>query len=457
MSLKKPFIKFKDDSLDLNFECDLDENNYGALDQQINDMKREIEACDNDIYRLKNHAGLIEYSLSAASGALAGFLDIVFTKNLDFTNTNSLIQGVASNLTGTTYQDTNSAINALNSSLNGNASLNNLKLASQASLFGLVFSVIGALTGTTLMFTRKGQINEEVVKPVVTANLFSGVFYGTISWICELISNHSNLNANIPLGLKSLVSEASECGLKLNGNELYNAINSNIDNESLNTISNGLNAMKLLGSQALVVGINEVIVRAIYFIKEFFNEIKEKNVKKLRDFGKINYKRTIPFNNRTVARMITVSLAVMMTIDICDASIEASIESQGNKAVFASNFMIRINFVGVGRIILAISNDVYMGFNLKQRRKERIGLINDYSNLLGRKIYTIQDDVWKECHTASELIESVKSMVNDAAIKSKSLVDETKEGLEAIGRSADKACERNDNLKEDIKDILKWE
>ena len=183
----------------------------------------------------------------------------------------------------------------------------------------------------------------------------------------------------------------------------------------------------------------------------------KKNIKSVKELGKVDFKKTVPFNSRTVARMISVSLATMMAIDICDASIEAAIKSDGNKALFASNLAIRINFIGVGRIILAVSTELYMAKSLKKKRNERISLVSDYVTLLGRKIYCIQDDVWKECHKASEVIESVKQVAADTILMASSELDKTKESLENIGKTVDDAFKKNENLKKDIKDILDWE
>lgn len=459
MNIKKPVLKYNDDDLDLNFECDITNENpsFSAMDQQINDMKRDIEEYDKDIYRLTSHATLLDYSLSVASGTLAGFLDIIFTKNLDLSSQSSLINGVATEFSGEPISSTKEAINVLNNGLNASSSINNLYLASQASLIGLVFSIIGALTGSKILYTKNDEVKVEHVKPVIDASLFSGVFYGTIAWICHLISSKASLESNIPAGLKNLVFDATNSGLKVKGNDLYQAINNNIDSSSLNAISTGLNTLKLLGSQALVVGINEAVVRAVFFIREFFKEVKQKNIKSVKELGKVDFKKTVPFNSRTVARMISVSLATMMAIDICDASIEAAIKSDGNKALFASNLAIRINFIGVGRIILAVSTELYMAKSLKKKRSERISLVSDYVTLLGRKIYCIQDDVWKGCHKASEVIESVKKVMADTILMASSELDKTKESLENIEKTVDDAFKKNENLKKDIKDILDWE
>lgn len=460
MDSNKPIIKMEDEALGLTLEYEVlnetDNIKYGALNQQLNDLKREIEDINADIYRLESHATLLDYSLSVASGALSGFLDIILTNNIDVINQDSIVKNIASSITKNEYTDTMSAINDMNKYMGSGQTLNNLDLASSASLFGLAFSVISALTGVKLLLSKKGELNEKKIKYNVSGNIFSAVFYGTVSWICNIISNNATLASNVPISLNSLVVEAKSSGLKLNG-DIYSEVINNIDSRSLEEINNSFNALKLVGTQAISVGINEAVVRAIYFVRAFFTEVRSKNIKKIKQLHLIDSKKLIPFNNRTISRMISVSLATMMFIDVCDASIEASNASMGNKTMFASNFFIRINFVGVGRIVFALSNELYMSSSLRKKRKERINAINDYTKLAVRKLYCMQDDVWKECHTTQELISATETLIVKSLDNLKSDVFSTKEDLREIEKKIDQAFDNNAGLKNDIKDILDWE
>ena len=71
------------------------------------------------------------------------------------------------------------------------------------------------------------------------------------------------------------------------------------------------------------------------------------------------YTSVFPFRNRTIVRMITISTGTMEVIDLEDATIR----SGGNLGVF----VLRVNFVGVGRFAIACSADVMMGI-----KKERL-------------------------------------------------------------------------------------
>jgi hypothetical protein len=62
-----------------------------------------------------------------------------------------------------------------------------------------------------------------------------------------------------------------------------------------------------IGKQAIPVIINECIVRGFYFIRRFVMEIKANEIKRIGDLGKIDWKKTLPFKNRTIVRMLTIS------------------------------------------------------------------------------------------------------------------------------------------------------
>ncbi|EJP24133.1 hypothetical protein HMPREF1142_0348 [Peptostreptococcaceae bacterium AS15] len=111
-----------------------------------------------------------------------------------------------------------------------------------------------------------------------------------------------------------------------------------------------------IGRQVIPVAINEVVVRSFYFVRHFIIEMKEKKYIELIDFKKI-----IPLNNRTIVRMISIASATFTAIDIADATIRATAKSLGNPVEFGRNFILRVNFVGIGRFTLAIGVDVFMG------------------------------------------------------------------------------------------------
>lgn len=99
-----------------------------------------------------------------------------------------------------------------------------------------------------------------------------------------------------------------------------------------------------LKRQAVPVTINEIVVRAFYFVRSFISQMKGKH--SLMD---VDWKKMLPINNRTIQRMLMISSGVLCVVDLCDATIRAEIKSKGNGPVFGSVFLLRVNFVGIGR------------------------------------------------------------------------------------------------------------
>ncbi len=110
-----------------------------------------------------------------------------------------------------------------------------------------------------------------------------------------------------------------------------------------------------LKRQAIPVIINEIVVRAFFFIRRFIDQMRIKQ--SLMD---IEWKRLLPVNNRTIARMMTVASGTFCMVDMGDAAIRAGAESLGDVTAFGGEFILRVNFVGMGRFTIAVGADLYM-------------------------------------------------------------------------------------------------
>lgn len=185
-------------------------------------------------------------------------------------------------------------------------------------------------------------------------------------------------------------------------NSLFEGADSKFDSRTEGAIKHELKR------QAIPMVINEVIVRSIYFVRHLYLEIREKQSVEL-----IDWKKIIPVGNRTIARMMTISSGTMEVIDMADAAIRAGAKSEGNIAVFASQFMLRVNYVGIGRFAIACAGDVAMGVkNTKYEfalasadvavaAEEQINVIDEVSSLRLqtndrlKKLSSQVDDVYK--------------------------------------------------------------
>ena len=110
---------------------------------------------------------------------------------------------------------------------------------------------------------------------------------------------------------------------------------------------------KNLGKQAIPVAFNEILVRLCYFITHLAAELRSHGGIKGLDWDKV-----LPFGNRTIDRMMTVSTMTFTIADTTDAAVRAAIESGGNWTVFAGKFVTRFNYIGAGRATLAIVKEI---------------------------------------------------------------------------------------------------
>ena len=129
------------------------------------------------------------------------------------------------------------------------------------------------------------------------------------------------------------------------------------------------------------VVINEVLVRSAYFIRHFVMELKEKN-----DVANVEWNKVIPFNNRTIVRMMTIASGTFTAIDLGDAAAHAATKSV-DASTFFSNMLLRVNFVGVGRFTVAVATDVGMGVAREIKRNQRMKVYEEQLALTDAKVF----------------------------------------------------------------------
>lgn len=108
-----------------------------------------------------------------------------------------------------------------------------------------------------------------------------------------------------------------------------------------------------LNKQVLPVLLNEVVVRLGYFLSRFGRALQEHG-----DCSRIDWKDVMPFENRTIEHMITISSMTLTFADTYDAVTHASLESAGNVLLFSQKFVARWNYVAAGRVAIAIVREI---------------------------------------------------------------------------------------------------
>lgn len=184
-----------------------------------------------------------------------------------------------------------------------------------------------------------------------------------------------------------------------------------------------------LKRQALPVIINEVLVRGAYFIRHFIAEIKAHS-----GFRGIEWKNIIPFNNRTIARMMTIASGTFTAVDLGDAAIRSG--------GFNAACVLRINFVGVGRFAIAISTDSVMGAIKAKRNDERLKTYAQMIALTEAEIFYKSEAVWISAEDAYtcllQISNNAEMSIQTAARLHREIetdLDYIREGLDAVAQT----------------------
>lgn len=209
--------------------------------------------------------------------------------------------------------------------------------------------------------------------------------------------------------------------------------------------------MNELKRQSIPVVINEILVRASYFIRRFISELKEKN-----DINSLEWKKIIPFNNRTIVRMMTIATGTFTAIDLADASIRAVIKSGGFNPETLSNFILRVNFVGVGRFAIAVVTDIGMGVSNAKKRNERIKLRTKQLELLDSKVYYKQAGMWIAAESTEETLNQAYNVMEQTVEEFSKAVNDINASLNNIGEVSKNIEEKNPGLINDLSEIIEW-
>ena len=153
--------------------------------------------------------------------------------------------------------------------------------------------------------------------------------------------------------------------------------------------------------------------------------------------------------------MLTISVGTFTATDIADAAIRGAKNSGGNGAVFLSQFILRINFVGIGRFAIAIGSDVKMGIERNNLRDERIKLLNEELNLMNAKTFYLQAGVWVQVQELDLLITECENNILKTVKQYNTSQELIRQDFEIIDDKIKVIRELNPNLAKKMKRILR--
>ena len=310
-----------------------------------------INKLNADIDRLTNSADGLDYTIAVASGIIAGLIDSFFVGEFSIDNANDWGDKKVNNFVISVAQkqgykgdDLQGAIlfmekkygapsDSVTSMFGGGKQHHLRDFAHHPTPVGLFFSMLTQFTSKAYGTDTAGMfiVVDVVNKSLIGDDLPKKILYGVVFWLFHMVSDMAGSNATagagtgLPGPLVSLVKELSVLPIfknaSINGTELSVWVSKLFNGTLLSKRDeNGkiLEAVKFdlrteigvaheIGKQAIPVIINECIVRGFYFIRRFVMEIKANEIKRIGDLGKIDWKKTLPFKNRTIVRMLTIS------------------------------------------------------------------------------------------------------------------------------------------------------
>ena len=466
-------LKLENEGLAVEFEVipavsetDIKQSGYDIdaaikdIDNCLNITNKKIEALNSEIDRLTNHADGMDYIVAVVSGILAGAIDSIWVGDFSLDRANEYGDNKVNNFVikiaqkaGYTGDDLNGAVKYLekNYAIVADKATNDFggglqhhlrDFSHHPTLIGLFFSMLTQFThklyGTDVAGHFKVVEVSQADLILIGKNLPEKITFGLINWFFHMISDMAGSSSSISKGntgtglpgpLVSFLKEISALPIfrKLddNGYKKFSVWISKLFNGTLlaKKDENGkiIEAVKFdlrteigvaneLKRQAVPVIINECIVRGFYFIRRLCNEIKSKDIRSFDEMSRVDWKATLPFKNRTIVRMLTISTGT----------------------------------------------DIGMGIKRNKLRNERMQLYTTSIRLLNAKVYYCEANMWIAAEDAGKSIEEAYQVMIVSVERYQESIQQISEDMKKLDKLIPEAEKNNPGLTDDIYDILKW-
>ena len=207
------------------------------------------------------------------------------------------------------------------------------------------------------------------------------------------------------------------------------------------------------GRQAIPVILNECIVRTFFFVRHLIDEKKNAG-----EWKNVNWNNVVPWGNRTINRMLTIATGTFTTVDVADAAIRSVIKNGGNvyNPKLYADFVLRVNFVGLGRFAIAVGTDIYMGTKREKLRRERMFRQSEQLLLGTTKVFYKQADMWISAKETSEAIDKMEEAAISSVEYMKDSIVEISSCLDRMSNYKQGIESNNPKLLTQISDILKY-
>ena len=427
----------------------------------INDSK--LQEYNKQLKKFTNQADALDYTVAIGSGILAGIIDSFFVGDFSLSDGkkwgNEQLEKIVKKLgkNDNVYEakknlekfhipsDTSKVWNKKNITPHTHRIDD---LAHHTSLVGLISSITTQFTEISYFQNRFGEnlCLDITDKGLIGNNLSEKIFTGTVNWFYHLVSDMTKSEGNIGYGMGipgPILSLAKELSMLpgINKTKLPQIIDYfYVKGFDLRT---ELGVLQQLGKQAIPVILNEVLIRVFYFFSRLIKEYKEKE-----NFKDIDWKNVLPYKNRTLTRMLTISSGTFLAFDLLDAGIR----SGGNWGTF----VLRVNFVNVGRFTVSCYNEYKMEREKEKIKKDILDLYSQQLSLNNIKLSYNIAGMWVSTKEAIENIEEFSNNIQNSIPYIDNSNKELKEELDKIGDSIDiiKKENKNQKLLKNLKSIL---
>lgn len=479
------------------------------IDRMLAENEQAINDLDVRIDRLTSHADKTDCLLAVASGVIAGLVDSFYTGEFSVDDAtkwgdekvSSFIEKIAkkkgyirrkkeTGLQGPIdfleKKYPHPADKATN--IFGGGYHHHLRdFSHHPTPVGLTFSMLTQFTGNVYGTNTAGAFIVEPLedKSLIGVDIPSKIAIGFTNWFFHMVSDMAGSSGSaakgkygtgLPGPLVSFLKELSSCKIFQNGKDtnafskwvskLFNgtlleekgedgkAIVDSVIKFDLRT-ELGVFRPEQFKKFSVPVLINEVLVRCAYFVRRLCWQLKEKDIQTFDDvIHKIDWKQTLPFMNRTIARMVTIASGTFVAVDAIDAAIRAAIKSGLEPNMFFAQLLLRINVVGVGRFVLAGATDVGMGMWMHHLERKRMRLVAVQGMLKNATVYYKIADTWIVAKNVQEAMEKMQETMDCAIIFYVQSLEQIGEDTLKISQSLQPIEEKNPGLLDDISKLL---
>lgn len=336
-----------------------------------------------------------DYAVAAACGVISAALDIFWLGRINIQDAAAISSEQlgkfvvkAARLVGYHGNNVNDALQKIISVCNPsgrNTSSGFTDLSRNASAAGLCFSILSQFTGKTYGTDENGHFSmrdipeNDLPAGSTPAKLLNGILIWALGAGSTLAADPQGMiSKGIPRSVSDLIKDLSESPIfsvnrskghakaenTVPASDIY-ALAADIIGGGFGLTASGHTfdiSQELKGQLdpvrfSLSILLNECMVRGFYMIRRLLMEIKNKNVRSVSDLSRIEAINFLPYSNRSITRMLTVSSATFVAVTTAKAAVVAARSSAGGWKGSVIDFVTHINYGGMISFVMACKAD----------------------------------------------------------------------------------------------------